>query len=478
MRFNLANSGLGIQTILAHTLLGPTACFKHCHRTGLSSLNYIKPISFIATSTFTDRPRHPRIISMSSAAQTTTLRRSSRLQAKIGVEDKDREVKAQVTNVQKKPCTKKPLQKRKRNSSPKTSESKVKIQTLPIATTPHNLSKDSQNVDDNNLLLLDLGELVMGRVVKRPSAKVRSPYVSDVMLLDKDGNEGETIQAHSPALDVGGLCVPSSIVLMSKRPPGGKTSHAIELLYAPAPDKAIVEGKDGVLVGVHPSLGEKLAEIVLQKGLLQDVIGFGEAKLCTRKRSSPKKKKKTIEESEEEKSVQNDGLILRRQCTYGDSRVDFEITDNTSPHPTRSLVEVKNVVCSDYASDLAPEKTGPNHCVIKADGENYSRTAIFPWGRVGQTFEGKKVVSERAIKHLRNLGHLTATDENINEAIVLFVINRSDCEHMRACHEACPTFAMELKNLSKKKGCKITSFRVRWTDSGKAYFDGVVTVTT
>ena len=169
--------------------------------------------------------------------------------------------------------------------------------------------------------------------------------------------------------------------------------------------------------------------------------------------------------------------MLRRQVTYGDSRVDFELTDYSQGDKTkaRSLVEVKNVVCSDVAASLAPEKTGPNHCVITSESEEYSRTAIFPWGRIGQTFEGNKVVSERAIKHLRNLGNLTATDEHMN-AIVLFVINRSDCEHMRACHEQCPTFAAELKKTAEK-GVLVTSFRVRWTREGKAYFDGIIPVT-
>jgi hypothetical protein len=343
---------------------------------------------------------------------------------------------------------------------------------------------DHSNTDDDSdhNLLLDLGKLIRGRLVQRPSATIRSPYVADVVILGANGEELDTVLAHSPALDVGGLCVPSAIVYMSERLPGGKTSHSIELVVAPAPDSATIEGDNGILVGSHPNLGEKLAEAVLTKGLLEEVIGFGPAKLDA-KASSPKKKRKKNPDVEDESSPSPRGIVLCRQRTYGDSRVDFELTDysiesssndGSSSRP-RSLVEVKNVVCSDYASNLAPVKTGPNHCVIKSDSENYSRSAIFPWGRVGQTFEGKKVVSERAIKHLRNLGSLTTTDENIN-AIVLFVINRSDCDHMRACHEACPVFASELKAASEK-GCIVTSFRVRWTLEGKAYFDGIVPVT-
>lgn len=107
--------------------------------------------------------------------------------------------------------------------------------------------------------------------------------------------------------------------------------------------------------------------------------------------------------------------------------------------------------------------------------EKYRRYGIFPWGRVGQTFEGKKVVSERAIKHIRNLANMVARkDENI-KATILFVVNRSDCERMRACHEQCPVFASELSD-AVKKGCSVVSVKIRWTKEGKAFFDGLIPV--
>lgn len=398
--------------------------------------------------------------------QPLKLRRSSRLrQARVNLEgnNDDASTCMSTTLLQS-------SQKKKRTPTAKTCKNETNRSNPTRETKSDVLIINSIQNPDDNLLLLDLGKLIRGNLIKRPSATIRSPYVADVALLDENGQEGQIIQAHSPALDVGGLCVPSSTVFMTERPPGGKTSHAIELLFAPAPDQENVEGDNGILVGIHPSLAEKLTEKVLERGLLEDIIGFGAAKFCTNK-SSPKKRKKKSN-AEEDKPLE--GVILRRQRTYGDSRVDFELTDHGSSKP-RSLIEVKNVVCSDYAANMAPVKTGPNHCVIKSDSENYSRTAIFPWGRVGQTFEGKKVVSERAIKHMRNLGNLTATDESIN-AVVMFVINRSDCEHMRACHEACPVFATEL-SATAEKGCIVTSFRVKWTLDGKAYFDGIVPVT-
>ncbi len=378
-------------------------------------------------------------------------------------------------------------------------EEKSKVDTPELETNQSHSEVSNERNEEH--LLLDLGKLVKGRLVKRPSATVRSPYVSDVVILnDDDDGEEITVLAHSPALDVGGLCAPGATVYMSERPPGGKTSHSIELILAPAPNKAVATNEeDGVLIGSHPRLGESLAEEVLKKGLLKDVIGYGPARKNTQRKKTATKKKKTTSKKRKAKKQDTNadensgddppkGVMLTTQCTYGDSRVDFEIVDysnkSDTEHSLRSLIEVKNVVCSDVAAEFAPEKRGPNHCVIIADGEEsksvnsseYKRTGIFPWGRVGQEFEGKKVVSERAIKHLRNLSNLVSNDPQIKAAIVMFVINRSDCEMMRACHEACPTFASELRAASDN-GCTVLGFRVHWTTDGKAYFDGIVPVT-
>ena len=335
--------------------------------------------------------------------------------------------------------------------------------------------------------LLDLGALVEGTVVKRPSATIRSAYVADVRLAGGDDAD-ELALAHAPALDVGGLCAPGGTVLMRERAPGGKTSHSIDIVLSDAPD-----GKEGsVLVGAHPRLGEDLAEEVLRRGLLVECLGMGAITGDMPKgkgKKSPKGKKRrkgaatNAEEDrdEEEEEALDPGIYLKKQVTYGDSRVDFELTtvngkkgEKEGPR-SRALIEVKNVVCADYFSGHAPEKRGDNHCVIvspERDASKYERAALFPWGRVAQEFEGQKVVSTRAIKHIRNLVDMRSEEVR---PIVLFVVNRSDCERVRACGEACPVFAKELAKASKK-GVLVVAFRVRWSKCGKAYFDGVLPV--
>ena len=122
-----------------------------------------------------------------------------------------------------------------------------------------------------------------------------------------------------------------------------------------------------------------------------------------------------------------------------------------------------------------------NHCVVtsSAPKEEYVRSGLFPWGRVGQEFEGKKVVSARAIKHLRNLASLLGSKsgpgKNIKRCTVLFVLNRGDCGRMRACNEQDPVFAEEME-MARGKGVEFKCFKVRWDEEGRCYEDGWVEV--
>ena len=84
----------------------------------------------------------------------------------------------------------------------------------------------SKCVTPNPKSLLSIGTLYQGVVVRRPSEHNKSPYVADVTL-EEDGKE---IIAHAPMLDLGGLLKPGSVVRMTKSKPGGKTSHAIQLV--------------------------------------------------------------------------------------------------------------------------------------------------------------------------------------------------------------------------------------------------------
>ena len=81
------------------------------------------------------------------------------------------------------------------------------------------------------------------------------------------------------------------------------------------------------------------------------------------------------------------------------------------------VVEVKSCVCSDYPKEGAPPSDKKDRYVTVVSDEpatKYQRAGIFPIGRPGQKFEGKTVVSERCIKHLRHLSGIVSSHSMLN----------------------------------------------------------------
>ena len=172
-------------------------------------------------------------------------------------------------------------------------------------------------------------------------------------------------------------------------------------------------------------------------------------------------------------------INLQQQVTIGDSRVDFQMTLTKPNGQSHNVVfEVKNVVCADFQSSNAPVPKSPGHCVVVAPegkkNEEYKRAALFPWGKTrGQKYNDKPVVSERACKHLKNLESML--DKKNVTPVVLFIVNRGDCQSMRACHEKDPVFAEILSDVVKA-GVKALAVRVRWTEDGECFYDGMLPV--
>lgn len=83
-------------------------------------------------------------------------------------------------------------------------------------------------------------------------------------------------------------------------------------------------------------------------------------------------------------------------------------------------------------------------------GRLYRRAAIFPWGMRTQPLDSSKgstkVVSARAIRHVRELTRIATGDAKDSSypdlfAAVMFVVARSDAVCFRVNGKACPEFA-------------------------------------
>ena len=282
-------------------------------------------------------------------------------------------------------------------------------------------------------VLHSLGHACKGTLLRRPSSQVKSPYVCDVELAEGKG----VVLAHVPCLDMGGLCVLGVKVLLTPTAvaPGATTkwgkprcTHKVQLVHAEEPEA----GPGGVWIGAHPELGNVLARRLLLTGAVAEV-GHPDAA----------------------------GLKAEVTSQNGKMRSDFIVQGPQGP----VTVEVKNVVCADYAEETKPDRKA---CVFVSPLKPFRRAAIFPWGRLGQKYDGQTVVSERALKHLDELMHLQRRGA---QAAVLFVVNRGDCRVFRACHEACPVFARKLQE-ARRVGVTVVAYQVAWDSAGVCRLQG------
>lgn len=333
--------------------------------------------------------------------------------------------------------------------------SSTKVPSKPAATKKRRLEKEipvepskesiCSNITGKPPLFSLSDDIVAGVLKNRPSKRNRSPYVADVFL-EKEQREAIV---HVPNLDMGGKCVPGATLLM--KPARDKKGNlvgkdAVSPKFGTPKCEFIAQllrvdesdlGYEPTWVGAHPSLGEKIAEQLVQHNILGP--NFPKVKSFQRE-------------------VRNIG--------GADMRADFVIQHDDERLPPR-ILEVKTVVDTDYSISAVPDR---EKCVFTSDIVPYERTAIFPWGGCNQKGpDGEKVVSARAIKHVQELTRLSTTKDF--DATVLFVVIRSDAKAFRPNHEACPSFAKYLKK-AQTAGVQILAKQVRWgegKDLGKCF---------
>lgn len=288
-------------------------------------------------------------------------------------------------------------------------------------------------------------DLCQVRVVRRPSSRNKSPYVADAQLGDRE------VLVHVPSLDMGGKAGPGQTLVArlartkSGDPVGadakGKfgTPKCEYIAWLCRVDEAETRKLTGgpIWIGAHPTLGEHIAQSLVP-------------------------------------TLFPENLHIESQVSIGDMRVDFVLTDGDG---RKTLLEVKTVVDTDYDPTLPSELRGHLTNCFFGKAEDYTRAAIFPWGKAKQTTEdGIKCVSARAIKHLKSLAKAVETSEY--NAAVLFVVVRHDVAFFRPNLDACPAFAKALRDASDK-GVQVFARRVRWGDGerlGTAYDDGPLDV--
>ncbi len=134
----------------------------------------------------------------------------------------------------------------------------------------------------------------------------------------------------------------------------------------------------------------------------------------------------------------------RREVRYGaNSRVDFLLE---APGRAPCWLEIKND--QSYF-------TRSGRCWVEVKGVTLRRSkGLAEW---------PDCVSSRAVRHLRELESMVAAGDR---AVVLFVVQRTDCEAFTACHELDPVFARGLDQAADAGvevlvyACEVTAHRV------------------
>ena len=271
-----------------------------------------------------------------------------------------------------------------------------------------------------SVLLLDLGEVYSGRIVKRPSQYCKTPYVADVQT-----EMGDNILGHSPSLGCCGLADTGASVIITKIAERKNTnstvlvcSHRIELAV-------YKEGDREVIIGINPKLGETIAEAALKSNCIMSLHNV--------------------------KSYTREVKIMN-------SRFDFAGIDETGKP---FVLEIKNVPLADYVD--VPKKERKNYLHEIENKKFDEKIAYFPDGYRKNSTD---VVSPRALKHIQELEEIAK--KGTVRAILCFIIQRNDVKHFQTSN--IDLIYKDAVYQASLNGVEIKTIQVEWTNQGQCYF--------
>lgn len=148
-------------------------------------------------------------------------------------------------------------------------------------------------------MIYQLTNCVIGKVMKRPSASCKTPYVADVVL-----ENGTTVLAHTASLGCCGLADKGATVIMI---PVENSKNVCKYKVMGSLGSAGSAGSTGSVIGIDPKLAETLTHHLLCLGIIP-----------------------TLEKPTD----------IKREKTIGHSRFDFVGKDNNKQP---FILEVKNV---------------------------------------------------------------------------------------------------------------------------------------
>jgi DNA-binding sugar fermentation-stimulating protein len=253
--------------------------------------------------------------------------------------------------------------------------------------------------------------LFRSKIIKRPSKKIKSPYVADIKL-DNDDNE---YLGHSPSLGCCGLAEKDSVVWVSKLDKK-KCDYRVEV--------AEINTKEHIIyIGIAPKIAEHLTYNALQHNLIQDI---------------------------QVKTINREKTILNSRFDFTGKTIDDKYY----------ICEVKNVPLADYADVTKRELKKLNI----DDFEYDEKIAYFPDGYR----KNKQVtVSERALKHVQELMKIKQQLPDVR-CILLFVVQRTDVKYFQPSR--LDKIYLEAVREAWNNGVEIKCLQVRWNKNICYYY--------
>jgi len=247
--------------------------------------------------------------------------------------------------------------------------------------------------------------LIKAKVLARPSKKVKSPYLADILIDDKE------YLCHSAPLGCSGHIVEGSTVwVLEKEVSKTKSSHEIYLIE-----------ENGNLIGCHPLVANKIAQQLLKKQLV----------------------------------LPNTNNIVS-ESSINDCRFDFIARCNDR----MTVIEVKSVPIADYIDGTTKEVTA----YLKENIDSKERIAIFPYcTTAGKRKISNEPLSERALKHVNELTQLSKS----LRCVLLFIVQRTDVSTF-CITKLDPIYKQACKR-ALDSGVIIKAISVRWDTQNVYY---------
>ena len=274
-----------------------------------------------------------------------------------------------------------------------------------------------------------LHDLILVKVISRPSKVCKTPYVADIEL-----NDGSIVQAHCASLGCCGLCEKNCYVYASPIKSNCVQSKSkicsYKIYLASFYEEKVVNDKliiNKQLIGIDPKLAETLVENALTQNYLKTLT-----------------------------NIKN----YKREVKLLNSRFDFAGLDE---HGKYFVMEVKNVPLADYADVSSSDRKKMVKCGDFANISVNNKISYFPDG-----YRKKKgdVVSERALKHINELAEITQS--KITRPIICFVVQRTDVSSFQA--SLLDPIYKAAFNDAITKGVEVIVLVVSWNACGEASF--------